>query len=358
MSSSSTHDFRSALEDHSEFSAPLCPSVGIAVAIYNEAHHIEYLLNDILSQDYQALLEIWLVDGESSDGTLEILQNAQGRDPRLKIVRNPKRSTASALNIAFQAMNTDIVMRLDAHARYGPDMISQCVRTLLRTGAGGVGAIARPLEANTLVGKAITAAHKSPFGVGVASFRKEGVEGWVDTVWNGCYWKHVVNQVGLLREDLPRAEDNDFNERVRRLGYGLYLAPAIRACYRTRQTLGALWAQYYANGMGVARALFENRHAVGFRHLAPLALVSGLVMPLLLSLFWQPVALLSLMLMLPYLVVLLAAVGLSAQSNPGPHLALLPVVLLVLHTSYGCGTLWGLAMCLRQKGTREELIAK
>lgn len=343
-SSFSTHEFRSALLEYPSVQVPPCPSVGLAVPIYNEAEHIDQLLKDILSQDYQEIREIWLIDGGSDDGTLDVLRTIRDEDDRVRVVQNPKRSTASALNLAFAAMRTDIVMRLDAHAHYSPDVVRQSVMALVRTGAGGVGSIARPLDAKTLVGEAITAAHKSPLGVGVASFRKEGAEGWVDTVWNGCYWRHVVEQVGPLREDLARAEDNDFNERVRREGYGLYLAPNIRAYYRPRQTFGALWSQYFSNGAGVARALAENRRAVGLRHFAPLALVTGLVLPLLGSVVWPPLVFISAAILMAYIAGLLIAAGWAAHTKAGPHLLLLPAALVVLHLSYGLGTLRGLMM--------------
>lgn len=355
--SSRVPEFRSALLDHPGGPVDGCPSVGLAVPIYNEIDHIEQLIGDILSQDYEGIREIWLVDGGSTDGTLEFLQQARSRDARIRVVGNPKRSTASALNMAFGAMSTEIAMRIDAHARYSVDAVGQSVAALLRTGAGGAGSIARPLDATTLMGRAINAAHKSPVGVGVASFRREDAEGWADTIWNGCYWKHVIDQVGPLREDLPRAEDNDFNERVRRLGYGLYLAPSIRAYYRPRQTLRALWSQYFDNGMGVARAFFQNRNAVSLRHLAPLALVTGLLLPLLLAALWPAFALLTLALLTMYVAGLIVAMGISARLNPGLHVFLLPFALLVLHFGYGFGSLLGMAtyaVSNRSKGSKSQ----
>ena len=263
--------FRSALADYPTPPPPERPSVGIVVPVYNESAHLMALVADLLAQDYDAIREIWFVDGGSNDGSADQLQDVARRDDRVRVIDNPRRLPAAALNLAIPQMHTDIVLRLDAHAGYAPDVVRQSVETLLATGAGGVGAIARPVAGKTLVARSIVAAHKSRLGTGGAKFREEGAAGWVDTVWNGCYWRHVIDKVGPLREDLRRAEDNDFNERVRRLGYGLYLSPTIQACYRPRQSLRALWSQDRDNGMGVALAWFDNRHAFGLRHLAPLA---------------------------------------------------------------------------------------
>jgi glycosyltransferase involved in cell wall biosynthesis len=319
----------------------------MVVPVYNEITHLEQLATDLLAQDYPAIDEIWFVDGQSSDGTFQALQQLQLCDPRVRVISNPERLPAAAINLAFGRMRNDIVMRLDAHARYQPDVVRRSVQALLATGAGGVGAIARPAAAKTLVGNAIVAAHKSPFGVGVASFRKEGAEGWVDTVWNGCYWRHVVDRVGPLRGNLWRTEDNDFNERVRRLGFGLYLSPAIRASYQPRRSLRALWRQYLSNGIGVALALFENPRAIGVRHLVPLALVLSVILPATVALVWPPALFAAAGVLLLYIAMLLAATLLASRTEPGMHLLLLPAALATLHLSYGCGSLWGLGLRIR-----------
>jgi glycosyltransferase involved in cell wall biosynthesis len=332
-------ELRSALERRS--AAAGLPSVGIVVPIYNEFAVLDALIADLLAQDYAGLREIWLVDGGSTDGTAERLSALRERDSRVHVSSNPRRVPAAALNLTIPNMGTDIVMRLDAHASYAPDVIRRSVEALLATGAAGVGAVARPVEGKTLLARGIVAAQRSPFGLGGAKFRKEGAAGWVDTVWNGCYWRHVIDRVGPLREDLVRAEDNDFNERVRRLGFGLYLSPTIHAFYQPRTTLGALWSQYLANGKGVAFAWFENRRAFGLRHLAPLALLSGLLVAFLVGLIWTPALAVFWVMLAFYVGMLLFAAALTLYSDRGWHALLMPCACATLHFAYGVGAFWG-----------------
>jgi cellulose synthase/poly-beta-1,6-N-acetylglucosamine synthase-like glycosyltransferase len=341
-------NYRSALADYPASHVPDIPTVGIVIPVYNESAHLDKLVTDILNQDYPALSEIWFVDGQSSDGTFEAVQKVQSLDSRVRVIINPKRIPAAAVNLAVQKMQTDLVMRLDAHASYRFDVVSQTVRILLSSGAGGVGAIARPTSSKTMIGRAIVAAHKSRFGVGVAKFRREGSEGWVDTLWNGCYWRHVVDQAGSLREDLWRAEDNEFHARIRGLGYGLYLSPEIYALYEPRTSLPALWRQYLNNGLGVARALFESRDAISLRHLVPLVLVTSLLIPLILSVIWPSALWGAVAVALLYVAALLLATSLCARSDAGLHLLLVPITLGTLHFSYGLGTLWGFARRLQR----------
>ncbi|MEH3144379.1 MAG: glycosyltransferase [Methylobacterium frigidaeris] len=329
---------RSAL---GEGPVPERPSVSVIVPLRNEIAALDGLVADILAQDYPALHEVLFVDGGSTDGTREALARLPERDPRVAVLDNPARGTAAGLNLGMARATGEIVMRLDAHASYGPDLVRRCVATLLRTGAGGVGPVARPAAARTLVGRAIVAAHHSPFGIGVARFRR-GAEGWASTVWNGCYWRHVVDQAGPMREDLPRAEDNDFNQRVRSLGYGLYTVSDVRAEYWPRRTLDALARQYFGNGLGVAAALFENPGAVGPHHLAPLALVAGLLATAAAGLVWPGALAAAALGLALYLGLLLAATALAARTERGLHLLALPLTLATLHLSYGFGSLLGI----------------
>jgi len=335
------HSYRSALQEYPGGTAPDRPTVSVVVPTYNEASGLQRLVSDIIAQDYDRIVEIFFVDGCSTDGTSETLLDLERRNGTFRVLRNNKGQTASGINLAFGQAVGDVVIRLDAHARFEPDVISKSVESLLRTGAGGVGAIARPAETETLVGRAIVSAHRSPFGVGVAKFRKEGAEGWADTVWNGCYWRHIVERVGPLREDLHRAEDNDFNARIRRLGYGLYLSPDIRALYEPRRTLGALWRQYFANGVGVAGAALSSPGAVTMRHFAPLCLVLCLALPASLSLISPPALFVTKIALLGYAAILLLSVLLAARDEPALHVVLLPAALATLHLSYGLGTGWG-----------------
>ncbi|MCA0417811.1 MAG: glycosyltransferase family 2 protein [Proteobacteria bacterium] len=332
------HNYRCAIGDLPTTPPPCRPTVSVIVPVYNEIDCLDRLVADLLAQDYERIVEFWFADGYSQDGTYEALLRLSDVDDRIRVIRNPKRGPAAGINLALERATGDIVNRLDAHARYEPDVVTNSVEALLATGAAGVGAIARPSAGRTLIGRAIVAAHKSPFGVGVAKFRRDGAEGWTDAIWNGCYWKHIVDRVGLLREDLHRAEDNDFNARIQGLGYGLYLSPAIRAWYLPRQTLGSLWRQYFANGIGVVRAARERPDAVSWRHFAPLALVLALGCSALITIAW-PGGLLGLTSVLAYLGILAFATLLAAGQERGAYLLLLPVALATLHLSYGLGSL-------------------
>lgn len=347
MTASSTYSpTRSALDTYPGGVVPTRPTVAAIIPLYNEREHIAHLVEAVLGQDYPALSEIWFVDGSSEDGTADELRRMAGHDPRVRIIDNPARTQASALNLALERVRAHVVIRLDGHARYEHDVVRRSVEALLASGAGGVGAIQRLVEGETAVAQSIVAAHRSKIGIGVAAHRRESAAGWVDTIWDGCYWKHVVDEVGPVRDDLPRNEDNDFNARVRALGYGLYLEPAVQAYYIPRRTLRALWRQYFATGDGVAQTFVESRQSISLRHLAPLAFVSGLLALLLAALPWRRARWALGGALGVYGGALGAASATAWAGRPGRYAALLPLAFATLHVSYGLGTLYGLARTL------------
>ena len=84
-------------------------------------------------------LEIFIADGESTDGTADVLGTWLAREPRLKIIRNPGRIVSTGLNAALRVARGDVVVRMDVHTAYSEDYVAQCVNTLEHTGATCVG---------------------------------------------------------------------------------------------------------------------------------------------------------------------------------------------------------------------------
>ena len=76
-----------------------------------------------------APLEAVVVDGCSTDGTWELLQELARTRPWLRPVRNPDKNTPAALNIGFAEARGSIVARMDTHARYPADYIETALRT-------------------------------------------------------------------------------------------------------------------------------------------------------------------------------------------------------------------------------------
>ena len=76
----------------------------------------------ILSQTGDFDLEWIVIDGASTDGTLELLQSL--RDPRLTFTSEPDRGQSHAINKGLSAADGDVVAWLNADDRYAPGALA------------------------------------------------------------------------------------------------------------------------------------------------------------------------------------------------------------------------------------------
>src|SRR5689334_649426 len=105
------------------------PFVTLILPIRNEAESITRTLTSVLAQDYPLeRMEILVVDGQSSDGTPEIVTRLthEARMP-VRLLTNNGRIVPTGLNLALRQAQGEIILRLDGHTVIAPDYVRQCV---------------------------------------------------------------------------------------------------------------------------------------------------------------------------------------------------------------------------------------
>ena len=125
-----------------------------------------------------------IADGASDDGTRERLDFHRGRDPRIRVVDNPRRIVPAGLNAVIRQSRGDIIIRMDVHTIYAANYIAECVRALLETGADNVGGPWVASGAGYL-SNAIALAFSSRFVSGGGRAHDPNYEGELDTVYLG-----------------------------------------------------------------------------------------------------------------------------------------------------------------------------
>ena len=338
------------------------PLVSIILICRCEAPHIREALASILAQEPPpGGFEIVVADGMSDDGTREILTEIASSDQRVRVIDNRAKITASGLNAAISTAAGQILVRMDAHTRYAPDYLRQCVRVLQSTGADNVGGpwIA---QAGNYVGEAIAAAFQSRFAVGGARSHVPHYEGEVDSVYLGCWRKEVFQRFGGFDENLVRNQDDEHNLRIIRGGGRIWQSSRIRSWYHSRTSLKGLFRQYLQYGYWKVVVIQKHGKPASVRHLVPgvfvlalllLGLLTGLAciatfgwpatrLPGSVSSRMLATALTAFVTLVSiYMLALLLASLKTARQTKWKFLPILPLVFGCFHFGYGFGFLRG-----------------
>ena len=229
-------------------------TVSIIIPVYNEEKYIETCLNSILNQSYENITEILIFDGMSTDNTRSIINNIN--DKRIALIDNEKKIQSAGLNSGIKMAKGDIIVRIDAHAIYDENYVKECVDTLNKLKDENVVNVGGPtylVTSGNYVEDCIVFLHESKFGIGVAKFRQKDYEGYVDTVWNGAFWRWTFDNVGFYNEELKRSEDNDMNNRIIKAGYKIYQNKNAIAYYKPRVSVKKVLNQNLENGKAIGR---------------------------------------------------------------------------------------------------------
>jgi succinoglycan biosynthesis protein ExoA len=318
------------------------PMVTVVMPVRNEAAFIRRSLGAVMAQDYpRDRLEIVVVDGASEDDTAAIVRSMGGGHPGLRLLDNPRRIQAAALNVGIRAARGDIVVRVDGHSFVAPDYVSCCVELLGAGRAENVGGRMRP-EAEGWTARGIALATSSPFGLGNSKFHFSESESFVDTVYLGAYRRRTLEELGLYDESVDVNEDYELNYRLRRAGGRILLSPRIRSTYHPRTSLRELARQYLRYGRWKAHVLRKHPGSLVWRQAVAPALVAALAASGLAALVWPSAAVLFAAIASVYLV---AAAGAALVAARGEW-RLTPAVLAAfaaVHLAWGLGVWWGLA---------------
>jgi len=254
------------------------PRVDVVVSTLNEEAYVERCLDHVLGQDYpRRLVSAILVDGGSTDRTVEIAQRIARLDSRLTLVaEGRRRSLPEAMNEGVARGSAELVAKIDAHGYPARDFLRRAVEAFANS-AGHVACVGgRPEQTGeTAWGEAAALARTSRFGVGGSVYAGTTTRELVDTVQCGVYRRAALDEVGGFDSSMAFGEDDELNWRLRRAGYQILLDTSIRFTYVTRPSLRALFRQYRNYGRAKVRVIATHPRFVRPWHLAPAALLAG-----------------------------------------------------------------------------------
>jgi succinoglycan biosynthesis protein ExoA len=324
------------------------PLISIIVPMRNEEKYIAACVQSILRQDYpHDRMELLIADGRSTDRSREIVSELARQHTFIRLIDNPARTVGPGLNAAIRQAAGRYVLRVDAHAEYAEDYVTQCVRYLERTGAENVGG---PLVtcpgADTRMARCISAITSNRWVVGGSVFRTSMKAQYSDGCFFGAWPRTLFDQIGGFNEALTRHQDNEFNSRIMRYGGKIFQTPAIRVRYYNQATLRGLCRQAFRNGAWHVLALIANPAAFKVRYFAPFGFVFWILGFALLALVHPAFSIPLLIAAVCYAIFLAAVTGQIGARSGWDLLPLVPPAVFSYHMCYGLGTFVGIARFL------------
>src|SRR5690349_19945737 len=95
------------------------PLVTVLVPSRSEARFIGECLDSIVENGYpESWMQVLVIDGDSEDGTVEIVKQFEQRHPCMAHICNNKRSAPAALNLGRDAPTGEFIIWMSAHNQY------------------------------------------------------------------------------------------------------------------------------------------------------------------------------------------------------------------------------------------------
>jgi len=202
------------------------PKISIVTPSFNQGNFIEETIQSVLNQAYPNL-EYLVIDGGSTDGTLDILRKYSDR---LRWISEPDGGQASAINKGLQLATGEILAFLNSDDLYLPGALPRAARFFMAN-----------LDAAWVSGRCITIdaeqqptrkliTHYKNFWLHFRSYKVLLVLNYISqpaTFWR----KSVFNELGPLEESLHYTMDYEYWLRIGK-HYRLYSLPQELAVFR------------------------------------------------------------------------------------------------------------------------------
>ena len=241
--------------------------ISLIVTTKNEAAALPRLLDSIAAQS-RAPDEIVIVDGGSTDATLDILRANIKRLP-LKILSQPGTNISQGRNAAIRAATGDIICSTDAGVRLDPNWLQEITQLFDFPANQGNEGNKGNQEIDVVSGfflpdpcsvfETALAATTLP---ALADIRPER---FLPSSRSIAFRKDAWARVNGYPEWLDYCEDLIFDFALRDAGYRFAFAPRAIAYFRPRAGLRAFFKQYYHYARGDGKAnLWFTRHLVRY----------------------------------------------------------------------------------------------
>lgn len=217
------------------------PLVSIIIPTFNRAQFLERAIGSILSQTYKNL-ELIVVDGASTDGSLEILKKLSKEDSRLRYLSEPDEGEVYATNKGIDMATGDIIGFQASDDYYVSDAVESSVNFLLKN-----------REYDAVSGDAaLVDARGNYIGVNARTYRGRMEKSQIKTILrmkpgssplnHGAFfgWSDCIRSNGKFNPDFSVTPDLEFYLRFLSNGYQIGCIPKVQVNYTLHEGMGAV----------------------------------------------------------------------------------------------------------------------
>lgn len=200
--------------------------ISVVMPILNTAAYIRECMESLVNQTLREI-EILCVDGGSTDGTREILEEYAKKDRRVRILEDTKGSTGYANNLGMEKAVGEYVAIVEPDDFVSPDMYEQLYQVARENHADVARADYQVFfgqgESREYMDKAVAA--RGDYGKVLNPQKEQRLFKNDMSTWAGIYSRRLAQEKNLCHNETPGAayQDNGF--------WFLVMAHAERLCY-------------------------------------------------------------------------------------------------------------------------------
>ncbi|WP_197082850.1 glycosyltransferase [Pseudorhodobacter ferrugineus] len=234
------------------------PSVTVVIPAYNESLVIENCVQKALAANYPDLRVI-VVDDGSTDDTLGVLQAAYQGHPQVTILTQANQGKWQALNTAYERIDTEIAVCIDADTQICADAIRHLVAPFANPRIGAVAGTILVGNKRNLLTKLQALEYFTMQNIGRRA--QEYINGIVVVPGALGAWRvEAVRDLGLLSNE-TLTEDTDLTMWMLRGGYQVAYADEATAYTEAPSDVRSLLKQRLRWNVGILQSLWKHRYA-------------------------------------------------------------------------------------------------